>query len=153
MVFVHAAIRLEADGSIDRSFQFADQTSSGNDSTISYFATRSLVPTTGGSLIIGGGFSRIDGLGRNGIARVALEPVCTAVPVTLSTPELIGSGQLRFHITAQSGLNYILESTTSLAAPNWQAQAPQPGIDGTLFFTAPAPVSGASFWRIQVQCP
>jgi hypothetical protein len=77
------------------------------------------VPTTGGSLIIGGGFSGIDRLGRNGIARVAFEPICTAVPVALSASELIGSGQLRFHITAQAGLNYILESTTSLAAPNW----------------------------------
>jgi hypothetical protein len=111
------------------------------------------VPTTDGSLIIGGGFSSIDGIGRNAIARLAYLPACTAVPVALSAPELIGSGQLRFHITAQAGLNYILESATSLTAPNWQPQAPQPGIDGTLFFTAPAPVSGASFWRIQVQCP
>jgi uncharacterized delta-60 repeat protein len=149
-VFLHEVIRLEADGSLDRSFQIADATFSGmNTSYIDAFATRSLVPTTDGSLIIGGGFSGMDGIGRDAIARLA----CLAVPVVLSAPELIGSGQLRFHVTAQAGLNYILESTTSLATPNWQAQAPQSGIDGTLFFTAPAPVSGASFWRIQVQCP
>jgi uncharacterized delta-60 repeat protein len=151
--FEHEVIRLEADGSLDRSFQIADSLYLGGSGGIDYVATRSLVPTTDGSLIIGGGFSSIDGIGRNAIARLAYLPACTAVPVALSAPELIGSGQLRFHITAQAGLNYILESATSLTAPNWQPQAPQPGIDGTLFFTAPAPVSGASFWRIQVQCP
>jgi hypothetical protein len=125
----------------------------GGSGGIDYVATRSLVPTTDGSLIIGGGFSSIDGFSRNAIARLAYQPTCTPVSVALSPPELIGSGQLRFHITAQAGLIYTLESTISLTAPNWQPQAPQPGIDGTLFFAAPAPVSGATFWRLQVQCP
>jgi len=152
--FEHEVIRLEADGSLDRSFQIADETFwGGSSSGIDYVATRSLVPTTDGSLIIGGGFSGMDGIGRNAIARLTYQPVCTPVSVPLSAPELIGSGQVRFHITAQAGLIYTLESTPSLTAPNWQAQAPQPGFDGTLFFTAPAPVSGASFWRLRVRCP
>jgi uncharacterized delta-60 repeat protein/uncharacterized repeat protein (TIGR01451 family) len=85
LMYGHEVIRIEADGSLDHSFQMADETAwEGSSSAINVIATRSLVPTTDGSLIIGGGFSDMDGIGRNAIARLAYEPVFTQVLADLS---------------------------------------------------------------------
>jgi uncharacterized delta-60 repeat protein len=106
----------------------------------------SVVVQPDGNILIGGDFTLVTGVSRNGIARI-LGGAAAQIRFTS-----VSLAPLRLTITAEAGKSYILEASTDLI--NWQDIAMSTAGSGTLEFTDPnADSFNMRFYRVREASP
>jgi plastocyanin len=88
-----------------------------------------------------------DGSGATTTNQVAIS-VVTPVPVLLSAPQPVPTGQFRFSYTANAGLSYIVQSASNLALPNWTTLVTNIAVSSTIDFTDLNAAFNPGFYRV-----
>lgn len=128
--------RLNAGGSLDTAFN----TGTGADSSVYSVA---LQPD--GRVVIGGDFTSVNGVPRNGVARLGGDPPAVAL-ARFNLPTVLGNRQVELMLNASSGATFAIDASVNLL--NWTPLATNTAFGGTLTFTdTNAPTFNTRFYR------
>ena len=130
--------RLNADGSLDPSFNAAL-----ND--FSYGWTVALQQD--GRVLLSGGFSSVDGVSRNGVARLLGDGIVQP-PLRLSVLPRSGN-TMSVLVPTVSGKTYTLEYRPSLSVSNWSSASSVAGDGTTKTLSDSSATGGARFYRVR----
>ena len=77
--------------------------------------------------------------------------VVTPIPIVLSAPQFLPPSDFRFDYTANPGLTYIVQRTSSLSSGSWTTLSTNMAAGSPVLFDDPIASGNPGFYRVRLQ--